>query len=204
MCARGLWLALAAGLAAGAEPEPIVAPIIVYTGYQHQPSAPVSDAIRSEVTGILAHAGIEFDWGSLAGSKANEKSLDLAVIHLKGRCDIAGLLPNRGEPGALGWTYVSDGAILPFGDVDCDRVRSFIQVGLLGVPAKQREQAFGRAVGRVLAHELYHILTRSPHHGSKGVGKAEYTVRDLLSDAFVFDETDSEQLRVNQPRPLSP
>jgi len=200
MCARVLWLPLAVGLAAGAQPEPVVVPIVVYTGFQHRPPAPISDAIRNEVEGILGHAGIEFNWRSLADSHPSEKSLDLAVIQLKGRCDIAGLLPNHGEPGALGWTYVSDGAILPFGDVDCDRVRSFIQVGLLGVPAKQREQAFGRAVGRVVAHELYHIFTRNPHHGSKGVAKAEYTVRDLLTDAFVFDETESEELRVNQPR----
>ena len=201
MWARVFWLPLAVGLAAGAQAEPVIAPIVVYAGYQHRPPAPISDAIRTEVEGILGHAGIEFNWRSLADSPANEKSLDLAVIHLKGRCDIGGLLPHHEEPGALGWTYVSDGAILPFGDVDCDRVRSFIQVGLLGVPAKRREQAFGRAVGRVLAHELYHILTRNPHHSPKGVGKAEYTVRDLLSDAFVFDENESEELRVNQPRP---
>jgi hypothetical protein len=104
----------------------------------------------------------------------------------------------------LGWTYVSDGAILPYGDVDCDRIRLFIQMGLLGVPARQREQAYGRAVGRVVAYELYHILTRNPRHGSVGVGKAAYTVRDLLGDRFVFDEAESEQLRTNQPRLLSP
>ena len=204
MCGRAIWLPLAVGLAAGAQPEPMVAPIIVYTGYQKRPPTPVSDAIRAEVTGILAHAGIEFDWRSLAGLNPNEKSLDLAVIQIKGRCDIAGILPRHTEPGALGWTYVADGAVQPFGDIDCDRIRSFIQVGLFAVPARQREQAFGRAVGRVLAHELYHILTRNLHHAAKGVGKAEYTVRDLLGDAFAFDDAESEELRANQPHSLSP
>jgi len=204
MRARAIWLPLAVGLAAGAEPEPVFAPIVIYTGYQHQPPSPISDAIRGEVEGILGRAGIEFNWRSLVGREPRQQSADLAVVQLKGRCDIAGILPHQVQPGALGWTYVSEGSVLPFGDVDCDRVRAFVQAGLLGVPARLREQAFGRAVGRVLAHELYHILTRSLHHGAKGVGKAEYSVRDLLGDSFVFDDAECAELRANQSRLLSP
>jgi len=199
MSARILWLPLAVGLAAGAQPEPVGAPIVIYTSFQRTPPTSVSDSIRSEVGGILGHAGIELRWHALADAQLNENSPDLAVIHLRGRCDVAGLFPHQNEPGALGWTYLSNGAVLPFADVDCDRVRSFIQVALLGVPSAQREHAFGRAVGRVLAHELYHILTRDTRHGAKGVAKSEYTVRDLLSDDFVFDESESEELRVSQP-----
>jgi len=198
MRAHVLLLALAASLAAGGQPDAAATAIVVFTGFQHEPPAPVSDAIRIEVGEILRHAGIGFDWRSLADARSAVESKDLAVIKINGRCDIVGLLPNRVYPGALGWTYLSDGAILPFGAVDCDRIRAFIQADLLGVPAKRRQQAFGRAVGRVLAHELYHILTHSSHHRNAGVGKAEYSVRDLLDDEFVFDDAASEALRESQ------
>jgi hypothetical protein len=67
---------------------------------------------------------------------------------------------------------VSDGAILPFSDVDCDRIRSFVRQGLMAKDRDDREEAFGRSVGRVLAHDLYHIFANTARHGSWGVGKA--------------------------------
>ena len=82
--------------------------------------------------------------------------------------------------GPLGWTHISEGAILPFADIDCDGIRSFLQAGLLGARADTEKSMYGRAVGRVLAHELYHIFANTQHHGAGGVGKATYTVDNLL------------------------
>jgi hypothetical protein len=178
-----------------AQSIPAPPPATLYTEFQQAPPAAVLDSIRGESAAIMGRLGIGLDWRSLAGAHGNEVSLQLAVIHFQGRCDAGGLSPNRVQPGALGWTHESDGVILPFGEVDCDRIRSFIQVDLLSVPARDREFIFGRAVGRVLAHELYHILARSAHHSSAGVGKAAYAVEDLLARHFVFDAGESEELR---------
>jgi hypothetical protein len=113
---------------------------------------------------------------------------------------VTALRPHRVQPGALGWTHESDGVILPFGAVDCDRIRTFLQADLLSFAADQRELIFGRAVGRVLAHELYHIFTRSRHHSLEGVGKAAYATRDLLAGRFAFDAAESTELRNGQLR----
>ena len=184
----------AAGVAAlGAQPAP--PPATLYTEFQQPPPPSVMDSIRAESEAILGHMGIGLEWRSLAGARGNEVSLQLAVVRFQGRCDVNSLSPHRVQPGALGWTHESDGVILPFGEIDCDRIRNFIQVDLLGVPAGKRELVFGRAVGRVLAHELYHILARSPHHSTDGVGKAVYAAQDLLVGHFLFDARQSEQLR---------
>jgi hypothetical protein len=179
---------------------PPVSPATLYTEFQEAPPATVMYAIRSETEGILGRLGIGVEWRLLAEATGSEVSVQLAVIHFQGRCDVSGLSPRRVQPGALGWTHESDGVILPFGNVDCDRIRTFLQVDLLGVPAGERDLVFGRAVGRVLAHELYHIFTRSPHHSPEGVGKAAYAVRDLLAGRFVFDASESTELRNGQPR----
>ena len=191
-------LACAAGLCA--QPAPAASTTTLYTQFQHSPPSAVIEALRAESETIMGRLGISLEWRSLAAARGNEVSSRLAVIRFQGRCDVAGLSPHRAQPGALGWTHASNGVILPFGDVDCDRIRSFIQPDLLAVPAGDREFVFGRAVGRVLAHELYHILARSPHHASGGVGKAEYAVYDLLAAHFVFDAPASEELRGNQLR----
>ncbi|MGO9615893.1 MAG: hypothetical protein ACLP6W_05755 [Bryobacteraceae bacterium] len=175
-------------------------PATLYTEFQQPPPAAVMDAIRGESEAIMGRLGIGLEWRSLAAANGKQVSLQLAVIRFLGRCDVSGLSPHRVGPGALGWTHESDGVILPFGEVDCGRIRSFLQADLLGVPAKDRELVFGRAVGRVLAHELYHILARSSHHSPDGIGKAEYAVRDLLARHFIFDASESEELRNEQLR----
>ncbi len=199
-CAWFLSASLASAAALSAQSLPATAAATLYTEFQQTPPAAVMDSIRGESEAIMGRMGIGLEWRSLATVGGNEVSLQLAVIRFLGRCDVNGLSPHRVQPGALGWTHESDGVILPFGEVDCNRIRSFLQADLLGMPANDREPVFGRAVGRVLAHELYHILAKSPHHSSGGVGKAEYEVRDLLARNLVFDASESEELRKDQLR----
>lgn len=176
-----------------------VAPVALYTHFDQEPPEGVVEALRDELESIMAPMSIRFEWRSLDGVRGNELSVELAVLTFKGRCDIAGLNPHIvNNPGALGWTHVSDGAILPFSDVDCDRIRTFVQKELLGVRAPDREESYGRALGRVVAHELYHIFANTPKHGSCGVGKSAYTVQELLSDDFQFEERDSLALRTSK------
>lgn len=170
-------------------------PAILYTNYQ-QPAPPaIVGALEDEVDAIMSQMGRHYEWRSLKANHGNEVSAELAVLTFKGRCDIDLLQPKEVQPGALGWTHVSDGVILPFSDIDCDRVRGFVQKQLLRAPAVDRELFFGRALGRVVAHELYHIFANTAHHGSDGVGKPAYTVQDLLTDEFRFEEREENALK---------
>lgn len=193
-------LCLALGiLPAFGEPRGVqAAPITLYTSFQHEPPPAVVEALQDELEQIMTPIGLHFTWRSLSGVRGNEISVELAVITFKGRCDLAGLLTRNAPPGALGWTHVSDGNILPFSDVDCDRIRSFVQGTLSTIPRDDREEAFGRAVGRVLAHELYHIFANTQKHGSCGVAKEAYTVQDLMSDDFEFEGSQGEALRAGK------
>jgi hypothetical protein len=139
--------------------------------------------------------GLRFEWRDLRGPK-DVPAVELAVVSFKGRCNVAGLQPhNISTPGALGWTHISDGVILPFTDVDCDEIRIFLQRALLGVSARDREEVFGRALARVLAHELYHIFADTTRHGSCGVAKEAYTVHDLLTAGFRFEDKETRAMR---------
>jgi hypothetical protein len=89
---------------------------------------------------------------------------------------------------------MSDGTILPFSDVDCDKIRRFIGPEVRSLTSADRDIAYGRAMGRVLAHELYHVFTNTTRHASWGVAKAFYTSKDLVSDKFQFQEKDTTAL----------
>jgi hypothetical protein len=176
------------------------APIVLYTQFQQQPPAAVLEALQKELDSVMAPMGLSFEWRSLSGVQGDEVSAELAVVNFKGRCDTGSLAPHGKNPGALGWTHVSDGAILPFSDVDCDHVRTFLQGQLLYTRREAREQVFGRALGRVLAHELYHVFANTSVHGACGIGKAAYTVKELVSEVFQFEQREMGVLRASRLR----
>jgi len=150
------------------------------------------------VKSIMAPMGLRFTWRALPGAGGSEASVELAVITFKGRCDVDGLTAHRSNPGPLGWTHISNGVILPFATVDCHGIRGFIQKELLTLPAEDREEAYGHALGRVLAHELRHIFANTTTHSSSGVGKSRYTARELLSSRFQFEARESLALRTSK------
>ncbi len=178
-----------------------LAPIALYSQFQEEPPAGVLQAIREELSSIMAPMSLRFEWHALSAARGQETAVELAVITFKGRCDLDHLVMHGIHSGPLGWTHISEGAILPFADIDCDGIRSFLQTGLLASRAELREALFGRAVGRVLAHELYHIFANTQHHGT-GVGKAAYTVQNLLGQDFQFDDKESAALLTSRTREL--
>jgi hypothetical protein len=191
-------LALAALPAVGEE-RLVELPAVLYTTFQRTVPVTVRHALEDEVDAIMQPLGRDFVWRAISGVDGREVSSELAVLTFKGSCNVEGLTLKEVHPGALGWTHVSDGAILPFAEIDCDRVRLFVQKDLLYRKPAEREEIFGRALARVVVHELYHIFANTNHHAHDGVAKAAYTVIELLSDDFVFEEAQGNTLRSSVP-----
>ena len=156
---------------------------MVYVQFDQEPAAGVTGAARKELAAIATAASAGFEWYPLAESLGKEISPGAAVLTFRGRCDVRDL--GRGTySGSLGRSARVDGVILPFPTVDCDAVRRYVQRDLLMLGELEREAAFGRALGRVAAHELYHVMGKTWAHAECGVGKATYTVRELLGHRF--------------------
>ena len=193
-----LYLALGILPVLGETEGVLVAPITLYTIFPWEPSRIVQEALEDQLARIMAPIGFRFEWRTLKDVNRREIPVELAVVTFRGRCDVAGLMPRSVNSGALGWTHTGDGTILPFSEVDCDRIRNFVQGTLLAVPREDRDEVFGRALGRVLAHELYHVFANTGKHGSDGVAKEGFTVLELLADDFQFRERECRALRASK------
>ena len=188
-----LGVAVSVPLFTGGRPA-IYSPVTLYTAFQQAPPDAVVEAIQSELDNIMLPAGLHFDWHPLteAGGRVSSQ---LAVVHFIGQCDTEDLRREWGYPGPLGWTHISDGEILPFIDVNCEGVRLLVQRSLIGLPLPNREAAYGRALARVLAHELYHFLANTKGHAGGRLAKAAYSAEELLSQTFRFGRKEYECLR---------
>jgi hypothetical protein len=188
-----------AALPATGDERLVELPAVLYTTFKNPIPVTVRHALEDEVDAIMEPLGRNFVWRAISGVNGREVSSELAVLTFKGSCHVEGLVLKEVHPGALGWTHVSDGAILPFAEVDCDRVRLFVQKELLYRKPADREEIFGRAIARVIAHELYHIFANTNHHSHNGIGKAAFSVQELLCDDFVFEEAQCDALRSSVP-----
>jgi hypothetical protein len=186
-------------LALGVFPLPgQIAAIAVYSHYQNPPAPAAVAQLQSETAAILAPLGLELSWKSL--DHPNQVSAQLAVVTLRGTCDARGVPPAPFRSGGLGWTHISDGEVLPFMDVDCDRIRGFVRGTLAAFGPAERDRLLGRAIGRVIAHELYHILGRTTHHGTMAGSRPVYTAQELTSDRFLLEEPECRILHVSGAR----
>src|SRR5262249_50407731 len=146
--------------------------------------------------------GRDIEWRSLEESSEHHVAEEIVVVTFHGNCDAQTNPFAQPESSGLGWTHMSDGEILPFAEVDCDRMRALVQTSLMRLAEANRGAVFGRAIARVIAHELYHIVAHTIHHGS-GLSKPAYSAQELLSDEFVFDPQETKALRTLRKTRLS-
>ena len=155
--------------------------------------------MKSEVGSLMERAGYRIEWSGERSSTTSFKGA-LVVVELRGSCERpTSSLPQRGVV-RLGSSAVADGKVLPFSWADCTALAQFLEPSLTHQQKQQREFVFGRAVARVVAHELYHVLGRTLVHTPSGLTKARFEPSDLLDDQAEFGEAFMARL---QPLDLS-
>ncbi len=127
-----------------------------------------------------------------AGSEnqGNEPFDRLVVVKFTGTCACGGFLQPTREIVILGSTAVASGQVLPYSQIRCDQVRRLLPEVEFAPGRRRGDAALGRALGRVLAHELYHVLLGTTHHSASGIGEAIQSTEDLKSDEFSFERND--------------
>jgi hypothetical protein len=122
-----------------------------------------------------------------------------AEWRLRGRCVIDTVPPPfYDETGPLAWTSTVEGAPLPFGQISCDRVRNAVLRAMWGGDFSHADQLFGRALGRVLAHEFYHMRAKTTAHASSGVAKPALSGAQLIADSLTVDDDSIEKMDRDQ------
>jgi hypothetical protein len=92
-------------------------------------------------------------------------------------------------------TWTTDGRVLPFGEVDCQKVIKSARSAMWGGDLARSDTFYGRALGRVVAHELVHMLTKTGDHAKNGVQREALSPRDLTGASLVLSHNDLDRLK---------
>lgn len=159
--------------------------LVVYTHSAATVPLRTAEAMRAETARLLAPAGLRLDWrGTVA---RGEDFPQLISLGLRGDCAAGPDFRPTGPDLRLAHTAVSDGKVLPFATVECGLVRKVLARQLIQAEKEEREELLGRALGRVVAHEIYHMVLRTREHSSSGASRPCFRPSDLTAADFEFD-----------------
>ncbi|HUI80855.1 MAG TPA: hypothetical protein VLY24_23175 [Bryobacteraceae bacterium] len=150
---------------------------------------------ESEVNTVLTPIGVSLRWRF--GHDLDGRSVhgQLVLIYLRGQCRADAPVMEKAHLSlTLGRTHISEGQVLPIADVLCNAVHEFIDRDLRAASAADRDKLFGRALGRVTVHELYHILLKTTDHSHSGLARYEQSTSELLSPHNSFSEADRHRI----------
>lgn len=182
-------------------PAPKETPAVgVFLDFDSAPGTVPVEIMKKEVAKILKPSGVELDWRATDQNHGDEAFAGLVVLKFKGKCKLEGWSPPSEEvaPGerTLGATKVVNGHVLPFTEVRCDEVKRALAYVRPEATERERQRAFGIALGRVVAHELYHILARTTGHAAHGLATASESLQDLVTVGNMgFRQEDSVAIR---------
>ena len=178
---------------------PAVSELVVYVASRAAPST--LPYARREAESLMQSAGYNIDWRASGDPHAD--SANLVLVELTGDC-AAPTAPQASSARvdfgrSLATTAVQDGAVIPFTRVDCSALRDVVGSALDREAPARRAFLLGRAMGRLIAHELYHALARTREHAAAGIGKPCFSAADLLSERFEFEAVALNRLRQAAP-----
>jgi hypothetical protein len=185
-----------------------------YEGYAglHQPLTLVVDAekplppeafaaMRMELDRLFSRTPIRLDLKDRKEIPLGKDVSDLVLFRFKGECRVRHEPVFLDERGPLAFTHVTDGSVLPFSEVLCERVRKAAKSSMFGGDHAKADRLMGRALARVVAHELFHILSGDCGHSHDGVFKKGLTGKQLIEENLDFVGHDIERLRLRSPGP---
>ncbi|HSU33510.1 MAG TPA: hypothetical protein VLJ11_19935 [Bryobacteraceae bacterium] len=148
---------------------------------QTHSTAPLS-AMRRELQNIMKSAGVKVDVQLKSEAAEHAQFSRLVLFKMKGACTMNALPVGAlsDERGPLAMTYTSDGKLLPFGEVECDRVRESVERTLGRGDLEGKQLAYGTALARVMAHEMYHMIANSKGHTKDGATRESLSSRELV------------------------
>jgi hypothetical protein len=186
-------------------PEPVPPadhPLVVYLKNEAAQSVKSMAWMKQEIGSVMRDAGFTVEFRNLQSASEFVETAHVVVVTLMGICDSAPPHLDRSVAGtklSLASTATSDGEVLPFSELHCDAVSQVLRLHLAAQGDGERDRTYGRALGRVLAHEFYHVLAREISHVSKGVAKPCFSADDLLRAGFAFEDVAVRKMHHEHP-----
>jgi len=132
--------------------------------------------MKHEIEALMQPSGTKFNWR--LRSELGEATVDnLIVVRFKGKCVLEPVGYLYDERGPLAFTYSTAGEVQPYSEVACDKVTAAVRSAMAGADFASADLL----LGRVVAHEMAHMLAKSGAHSHDGFTKPALSPKSLIA-----------------------
>lgn len=149
-------------------------PITVVVSSERPLAPEAMKELQAEMANLLKQANRPVEWRQLADMKLGDSAADLVMVKFRGDCRMELSPALLDERGPLAFTHTTDGEVLPFSEVLCDKVKVAARSAMHGGQVASGDKLLGRALARVLAHEIWHMTANTSQHSKTGVSKRSW------------------------------
>jgi hypothetical protein len=163
-------------------------PITVVVDSENPLDSRVFEEMQRETNRLLAKTVQRVEFKERREIQPGVDVADLTLVKFRGNCRMTVETVYLDERGPLAFAHVADGDVLPFAEVLCDRVRKAARSAMHGGDFAKGQELMGRAMARVLAHELWHVKTNSKGHQKAGVARHALSGKQLIGERLEFED----------------
>lgn len=174
----------------------VAASLQLLTQFDGRTSTTAIREMQREIDRLYRDVQVPILWHELSGYHSVGETPRIVFIRFLGDCRAVRMPPTHTVAGiALAGVSRVDGRMLPLVTVDCDRVAGYLWPSMTGPERARGDAAFGRALARVVAHELYHCLTGTAKHSRSALFRADISAKALLAGELDFGADEIANLR---------
>jgi hypothetical protein len=174
----------------------VAASLQLLTQFDGRVSTTAIREMQREIDRLYRDVQVPISWHEVSGYQSVGETPRIIFIHFVGDCRPLRLPPVHTVAGIpLAGVSRVDGRMLPLVTVNCDRIAWYLWPAMTGSERVRGDAAFGRALARVLAHELYHCLTGTAKHTHSALFRSDISARVLLSSGLDFGADEVLNLR---------
>ena len=182
--------------------EASATPLQLLTQFDGRQSQIAVREMQQEIDRLYRDVHVPILWHDLTGYQSVGETPRIVFIHFVGDCRPLRMPPIQNVAGiALGGVSRVDGRILPLIKIDCDRVARYVWPSMTGPDRVRGDAVYGRALARVVAHELYHCLTGTAKHTRSALFRADISPKALLANELDFGASEVADLKKALARP---
>jgi hypothetical protein len=152
------------------------------------------EEMKVEFERIMLPAKLQLEWRMADGLTGQETFEQIVIARFKGDCEADRTAKATWISPSLGLTHIIDGSLSPFAELDCGQIRALMAQNPAAETTIQFSRLLGRAMARVLAHEVYHAVLKTAEHGARGIAKASLTRADLFGGVLRFQPDQIERI----------
>ena|SRR5688572_6317349 len=150
--------------------------------FEQEPDGFFIGQLRRQVERIFQPTQIDLWLRKFTPGMSTDARRRTVFFDVKGRCSNTRSQQLSTElvgMASLGWTFMQSEEAPSYAVIDCDQISRMVRSVRQQFPANHIHFIFERLSGRVLAHELMHILLGTKIHSERGVTQSPLKSHDI-------------------------